>query len=102
MGRCWMGWRRSPVVVSIVLSVGAIAFVVAVYKYWDVPDGVRDSLGARLEITQVVVKNAEKPRAVSVPEESYSTDPSKVVDNPEIDIVCELKSNESEKSYCVP
>lgn len=47
-------------------------------------------LGAALEIAQVVVKDASKEREVEVPAESYSSDPARVVDNPEIDIVCEL------------
>lgn len=47
-------------------------------------------LGACLEISQVVVRDASKAREVTVPAEAYSDDPTRVVDNPEIDIVCEL------------
>ena len=47
-------------------------------------------LGTQLEITQVVVKDASKEREVLVPAGSYSEDPARVIDNPDIDIVCEL------------
>ena len=47
-------------------------------------------LGTQLEITQVVVKDASKAREVLVPSGSYSEDPARVLDNPDIDIVCEL------------
>ncbi|MDA9317349.1 homoserine dehydrogenase [Puniceicoccaceae bacterium] len=47
-------------------------------------------LGVELEISEVVVKDAGKEREVKVPAESYSEDPARVVDNPDIDIVCEL------------
>ena len=53
-------------------------------------------LGAQLDITQVVVNNLSKEREVAVPAECYSDDPSRVVDNPEIDIVCELMGGTGE------
>ncbi len=83
-----------------VVRIGLLGFGVVGQGVWKNIEKNRESLefrlGARLEITQVVVKNAEKPRAVSVPAESYSTDPAKVVDNPEIDIVCELMGGTDE------
>ena len=47
-------------------------------------------LGAELEITDIVVKNLSRAREVLVPKSLFTNEPSKVVDNPEIDIVCEL------------
>jgi len=47
-------------------------------------------LGARLEITEVVVRDLARRRDVGVPAERLSTDSGRVVDNPGIDIVCEL------------
>jgi len=52
-------------------------------------------LGAELEIAEVVVKDTSRVREVTVPAEAYSSDPSRVVDNPEIDIVCELMGGTS-------
>ena len=77
-----------------VIRIGLLGFGVVGQGVWKTIEKNREALefrlGARLEITQVVVKNATKQREVSVPSESYSTDPSKVIDNPDIDIVCEL------------
>lgn len=77
-----------------VIRIGLLGFGVVGQGVWKNIEKNREALefrlGARLEISQVVVKNAAKPRAVSVPTENYSTDPSRVIDNPEIDIVCEL------------
>ncbi len=53
-------------------------------------------LGAQLDITEVVVKNLGREREVVVPAELISADPSRVVDNPEIDIVCELMGGTGE------
>ena len=77
-----------------VIRIGLLGFGVVGQGVWKNIEKNREALefrlGARLEITQVVVKNAAKSREVSVPAENYSTDPSRVVDNTEIDIVCEL------------
>ena len=83
-----------------VVRIGLLGLGVVGQGVWKNIEKNRESLefrlGVRLEITQVVVKNAGKQRAVSVPTKSYSTDPSKVVDNPEIDIVCELMGGTDE------
>lgn len=47
-------------------------------------------LGADYEITKVCVRDASKPREVSIPPEILTENPLDVVLNPEIDIVCEL------------
>lgn len=77
-----------------IIRIGLLGFGVVGQGVWKNIEKNRESLefrlGIRLEINQVVVKNATKSRDVSVPAKSYSTDPSNVVDNPEIDIVCEL------------
>ena len=77
-----------------VVRIGLIGFGVVGQGVWKNIEKNREALefrlGARLEITQVVVKDATKRREVSVPAANCSTDPSRVVDNPEIDIVCEL------------
>lgn len=82
------------------IRIGLLGFGVVGQGVWKNIEKNRQALesrlGARLEITQVVVKNAAKKRDVSVPAESYSTDPSRVVDNPEIDIVCELMGGTDE------
>lgn len=53
-------------------------------------------LGATLEIAEVVVKNMTRKRDVVLPAEIYSDDSSRVVDNPKIDIVCELMGGTDE------
>lgn len=77
-----------------VIRIGLLGFGVVGQGVWKNMEKNREALelrlGVRLEITQVVVKNANKSREVPVPSEGYSTDPARVVDNPDIDIVCEL------------
>jgi homoserine dehydrogenase len=76
------------------IRIGLLGFGVVGQGVWKNIENNRPALeyrlGARLEITQVVVKDASKEREVKVPAEAYSADPARVVDNPEIDIVCEL------------
>ncbi len=76
------------------IQIGLLGFGVVGQGVWKNIEKNRQALeyrlGAALEISQVVVKDASKEREVKVPVESYSTDPARVVDNPEIDIVCEL------------
>jgi homoserine dehydrogenase len=82
------------------VRIGLLGFGVVGQGVWKNIEKNRQALefrlGAQLDITQVVVKNASKAREVAVPAESYSTDPARVVDNPEIDIVCELMGGTGE------
>lgn len=82
------------------VHIGLLGFGVVGQGVWKNIEKNRQALeyrlGAQLDITQVVVKNADKQREVTVPPECYSTDPTRVVDNPEIDIVCELMGGTSE------
>ena len=77
-----------------VIRIGLLGFGVVGQGVWKNIEKNRSALefrlGVCLDIAQVVVKNATRQRDVSVPVESYSTDPFRIVDNPEIDIVCEL------------
>jgi homoserine dehydrogenase len=76
------------------IRIGLLGFGVVGQGVWKNIEKNRQALeyrlGAQLAITQVVVNNIAKEREVKVPAEVYSADPSRVVDNPEIDIVCEL------------
>ena len=47
-------------------------------------------LGVGLEIVRVCVRDLKKTREVQVPRGILTDDPHKIVDDPEIDIVCEL------------
>jgi len=47
-------------------------------------------LGAQLEIAEIVVRELDREREVQVPEGIMSKDPARIIDNPEIEIVCEL------------
>ena len=76
------------------IRIGLLGFGVVGQGVWKNIEKNRQALefrlGATLEITQVVVKNLDRKRAVNVPAELYSDDPARVIDNPDIDIVCEL------------
>lgn len=82
------------------IRIGLLGFGVVGQGVWKNIENNRQALeyrlGAQLDITQVVVKNAAKKRDVDVPADRYSTDPTTVVDNPEIDIVCELMGGTGE------
>lgn len=82
------------------IRIGLLGFGVVGQGVWKNIENNRTALeyrlGAKLEISQVVVKNASKQRDVEVPAECYSTDPARVVDNPDIDIVCELMGGTGE------
>jgi homoserine dehydrogenase len=82
------------------IRIGLLGFGVVGQGVWKNIEKNRQALeyrlGAQLDITQVVVKNASKSREVAVPAECYSTDPARVVDNPDIEIVCELMGGTGE------
>ena len=82
------------------VRIGLLGFGVVGQGVWKNIEGNRQSLehrlGAKLEISEVVVKNLTRPREISVPEALLSDDPSRVVDNTEIDIVCELMGGTDE------
>jgi homoserine dehydrogenase len=90
---CYMSEKRT-------IRIGLLGFGVVGQGVWKNIENNRQALefrlGAQLAITQVVVKNASKQREVAVPAECYSDDASRVVDNPEIDIVCELMGGTGE------
>lgn len=77
-----------------IIRIGLLGFGVVGQGVWKNIENNRQALeyrlGAQLQITQVVVKNVSKEREVKVPAAAYSSDPAHVVDNPDIDIVCEL------------
>ena len=50
---------------------------------------LEERCGARIEVGPVAVRSLAKPRAVSLPKESFTTDPWKVVEDPSVAIVVE-------------
>jgi homoserine dehydrogenase len=76
------------------IRIGLLGFGVVGQGVWKNIEKNRQALeyrlGAQLDITQVVVNDTSKKREVQVPAEVYSADPTRVIDNPEVDIVCEL------------
>lgn len=76
------------------IRIGLLGFGVVGQGVWKNIEKNRQALelrlGAQLDITEVVVKNLGREREVVVPVERYSDDPARVVENPDIDIVCEL------------
>ncbi len=53
-------------------------------------EAIRQQLGAELVVRRVCVRDASKPRDVALEPGVLTTDPSAVLDDPEIDIVAEL------------
>ncbi len=53
-------------------------------------DAIEHKVGAHIEVRRVAVRDLQKRRAVAVPREILTNNPVDVVDDPEIDIVCEL------------
>lgn len=51
---------------------------------------LEERLGCQIELSKVVVRNLNKKRDVKVPEKKLSTDPAFILEDPSIDIVCEL------------
>ncbi len=46
--------------------------------------------GCRLEVTKVAVRDASKRRDVPLDPGAFTSDPMKVIDDPDVDLVCEL------------
>ena len=65
------------------VRIGLLGFGVVGQGVWKNIEGNRSTLeerlGVDLVITEVVVKNLEQERAIQVPQEVMSTDPSRVV-----------------------
>lgn len=82
------------------VKIGLLGFGVVGQGVWKNVENNRQALeyrlGAKLDIAQVVVKNLSRERDVQVPAGSISDDPNRVVENPDIDIVCELMGGTDE------
>jgi homoserine dehydrogenase len=76
------------------IRIGLLGFGVVGQGVWKNIERNREALeyrlGAGLEISDIMVKDLAREREVRVPESLLTTDAARVVDNPEIDIVCEL------------
>jgi homoserine dehydrogenase len=46
--------------------------------------------GCRVEVTRVAVRDLDRERAVPLPHDAFTTDGASIVDDPEIDVVCEV------------
>lgn len=53
-------------------------------------DDIARRAGCRLEVAKVAVRDAAKPRDVPLDPSRFVTDPFEVIDDPDVDIVCEL------------
>src|SRR5919198_1166548 len=58
------------------------------------PEKLRRSAGAELSLCRVLVRDPDKKRAVTVPHELLTTDPSELLDDRDIDVVVELAGGE--------
>ena len=53
-------------------------------------DDIAMRAGCRVQVTRVAVRDPTRDRGVPLPPEAFTTDGASVVDDPEIDVVCEL------------
>ncbi|MEX2204248.1 MAG: homoserine dehydrogenase [Actinomycetota bacterium] len=53
-------------------------------------DDIARRAGCRLEVAKVAVRDPAKPRDVPLDPSRFVTDPHEVIDDPDVDIVCEL------------
>ena len=53
-------------------------------------DMLERRLGRSVSVAQVLVRDLEKPRTISVPRSILTTDPKQIIENPQISIVVEL------------
>ncbi len=53
-------------------------------------DDIARRAGCRLEVAKVAVRDPAKPRNVPLDRSRFVTDPLEVIDDPDVDIVCEL------------
>lgn len=77
-----------------IIRIGLLGFGVVGQGVWKNIEKNRQALewrlGAQLEIAEVVVQDVTRQRDIVVPAERYSDEPDRVVENSEIDIICEL------------
>ncbi len=83
-----------------IIRIGLLGFGVVGQGVWKNIANNRQALefrlGAQLNIAEIVVKNLSRAREVEIPVECLSDDATRVVDNPEIEIVCELMGGTTE------
>ncbi|MGH2539744.1 MAG: homoserine dehydrogenase [Actinomycetota bacterium] len=53
-------------------------------------DDIVHRAGCRIEVTRVAVRDPERDRDVPIPRGAFTTDGASIVDDPDIDVVCEL------------
>jgi homoserine dehydrogenase len=53
-------------------------------------DDIAMRAGCRLEVTRVAVRDVGRDRRVPLPRERFTTDGTGIVDDPDVDVVCEL------------
>ncbi|NBB77965.1 MAG: homoserine dehydrogenase [Verrucomicrobia bacterium] len=77
-----------------IIRIGLLGFGVVGQGVWKNIENNRQALeyrlGAQLRIDRIAVRDKTRFREVVVPEATYTEDPGSVVDDPSIDIVCEL------------
>ncbi len=76
------------------IHIGLLGFGVVGQGVWKNIEQNRSALerrlGVSLNISRIIVRDIARERSVVVPEELLSEDPSVLLDDPDIDIVCEL------------
>ncbi|MGB0744886.1 MAG: homoserine dehydrogenase, partial [Opitutales bacterium] len=82
------------------IKMGLLGFGVVGQGVWKNIEKNREALeyrlGAQLEISDIAVRDLNREREVKVPQSLMSEHPMQVVENPEIDIVCELMGGTDE------
>ena len=76
------------------ITIGLLGFGVVGQGVWKNIEqnraALESRLGVRLCISKIVVRSLDRKRAVQVPSEIVSKDPNCILEDPEVDIVCEL------------
>ena len=75
------------------IGLGTVGGQVAA-RLLDRRDALRRRAGVDLVLHRVLVRDLSKPRAVAVPRELMTTDPSAVLDDPVVDVVVEVAGGE--------
>jgi homoserine dehydrogenase len=75
------------------IGLGTVGAQVAA-RLLDRRDALRRRAGVHLLLHRVLVRDLSKPRAVAIPPELMTSDPARVLDDPEVDVVVEVAGGE--------
>jgi len=77
------------------MGLGGVGSGVA-HTLFEKSNAIAQQVGCPLEIKRVLVRDPSKKRAIDIPHNLVTTDPSRILNDPEIDIVIEVIGGETE------